>query len=663
MLPLSAVTAAINNPAATLPSPATQPATTQPASSAAATQPALPKDIGAEADLNAMGLEDLMHVKVNSVSKIDQNISQAAAAVTVIGQDDIRRSGLTSIPELLRLAPGLEVARINASQWAIGSRGFNGVDSNKLLVLMDGRTVYDPLYAGVQWNMQDYLMADLDKIEVIRGPGATLWGSNAVDGVINITTKSARDTQGGLLDINGGSFDSNAAIRYGGQLAPDTYYRVYGKFDNTMDLLNHPARNDVGNWNGSNGGFRLDKYPDADTTLTLEANTQYDLGSPGPDAAHPGQLLETRHNSMTGSNILGRWTHNDSPESGMSLQLYYDHFGLDDLQNFNYHRDTADLDFQHHFQLANFNEITWGFGFRSQQEVSSLDHPIFFKNGQRDDYIASSFVQDDITLVPRHFHLILGSKFEDSSYSQFQVQPSARLLFTPNEYNTLWVAASRAVRSPAILELAGHTVVNNLSVNGNADLKPEIVRAYEAGYRTQPTEKLTLDLTTFYNQYNQLIALDTSSIMQTGSLTADNEGRAHSYGVELAANYKVNSAWRLAASYTFFNSHLEVSRASISSPGNDPDTSPKNQFQLHSYYDLSRNLDLNTSAYYVDSMPGVRPYIRLDLGVNWRLGKGLELGVTGQNLLQSHHTEFFQQGITQGQEIPRSVLLHLSYAF
>lgn len=312
-------------------------------------------------DLSKLSLEDLMNLQVTSVSKMPQNISQAAAAVTVIDQDEISRSGMTSIPDLLRLVPGMDVARIAPGKWAVSVRGFNSQYSDKLLVLMDGRTIYDPLFTGVFWDKQDYVLADLDKIEVIRGPGATLWGSNAVNGVINITTKSAEDTQGLLVTGIGGTLDSGGSVRYGGKLDDDTYYRVYGKFSDTSDFQS-PSGTHLGDGQDTTStGFRVDKIPDAQNNFTVQGDIQYSAVQ-----GITGVNIDTLPGGGSG-NLLARWSHTDSDKSGLALQVYYDHADRFTPEVINYHHDAADLDYQQHFPLGDAQEINWGFGTRAER--------------------------------------------------------------------------------------------------------------------------------------------------------------------------------------------------------------------------------------------------------------------------------------------------------
>jgi iron complex outermembrane receptor protein len=457
-----------------------------------------------------------MKVEVYSVSKHAQAVAEAPAAVTVIGQDDIQRSGMNSIPELLRLVPGLDVARINSNQWAISSRGFNDLYANKLLVMMDGRSVYTPLFSGVYWDTLDYVMPDLDHIEVIRGPGATLWGSNAVNGVINITTKSARDTQGWLVDGLGGNETQQGEIRYGGAIDSNTFFRVYGKYRNFEDFPNAAGDDQHDGWQDFRGGFRIDRYAGENDTLTLQGDAYSDRTGQTIDApvlTPPFRSAVYAENDFSGANILGRWTHVVSPTSDMSLQFYYDRQDRPDVQ-LGYSLDTFDLDFQHRFQLAQNNEVIYGGDARFMMDHIENTQLGTFSPTSRNDYLVSGFIQDDVTLVPDKLHFIAGTKLEQNSYSGFEYQPSGRLLWTPNESNSVWGAVSRAVRTPSRWEQDSQIIFSTMPTAqgipaqidtiGNKGFDSEAMTAYELGYRVRATQAVTIDSSVFYDSYDKL---------------------------------------------------------------------------------------------------------------------------------------------------------------
>jgi iron complex outermembrane receptor protein len=637
-----------------------------------------------------MSLEDLMNVEITSVSKHREKVAQAPAAVAVISQEDVRRSGMTSIAELLRLSPGLEVARVHANQWAITSRGFNDVFANKLLVLMDGRTVYTPAFSGVYWDTVDYVLPDLDRIEVIRGPGATMWGANAVNGVINITTKSARDTQGWLFDGVAGSEEQIGSVRYGGKIDDRTYYRVYGKYRNVDDAALAGGERAQDGWEAMRGGFRIDRYATDQDTLTVQGDAFTErTGDTATfvDFVPPAFLRQVdRVGNQSGGNVLARWTHVISPVSDFSLQLYYDDVHRSDAYG-DYTVDTFDIDFQHRFELTPGQQLIWGAGFRFMADQIGAEHGLVVSPDARDTFLLSAFVQDDITLVKDRLHLFVGSKFEENSYTGFEVQPSARLLYTPSERNSFWGAVSRAVRTPSranedmAVPIAGARDPQSglpveLNVVGNRGLYSEQLVAYELGYRSQVTKTFSVDAAAFYNVYDNLlslqpqtprVAVDGGGPREVIDLPYSNKRRADTYGLEVAANWNVTDNWRLAASYTWLNVmvHSSSSDRNLQPETTDEENVPRNQAQIRSYLDLTRDLELNAAAYYVENLggPHIPSYIRVDLGLTWRPAKGAELTVGVQNLLDDRHPEFNGQFGVESTEMQRAVYAQFLYRF
>jgi iron complex outermembrane receptor protein len=643
--------------------------------------------VGVE-DLTKMNLEDLLNVEVSSVSKHKQKVSGAAAAVTVISQDDIRRSHLDSVPELLRLSPGVDVARLNANTWAISAGGYNDVFANKLLVLMDGRTVYTPLFSGVFWDLQETIVADLDRIEVIRGPGATLWGANAVNGVINITSKSARDTQGGLVDSTIGEYGQRGAVRYGGKLDADTYYRVWGQYRGVNDFPMTGGGEGFDGWGSLSGGFRVDRYAGPDDTLTLIGNfgkTHQADDQHVPSLLPPYFSTNRTIQDSNSQNILGRWTHVISERSDFTVQAYFDRIDHPST-GFRYKLNLADIDFQHRFPLGDRQEIIYGAGYRfSTDDVGPGDRGVFVPR-HRDDYIANAFVQDDLTIVKDRLHFILGTKLEQNSYSGFEVQPSARLLYTPSEKQTVWGSVSRAVRTPSRWEqdsslqfqaLAGPGGASILTASQpNKSFQSENELAYELGHRYQATKSLSFDTTAFYHQYDHLRSFEPGVASFDPAppvphinvpIRLQNKLAADTLGVEVAANWKVTSNWRLSGSYSFLTTEAQ-NRGS-----HDPTTAefleggnPRNQSQVHSYLDLTKNLEFDASLYFVDSLAYLKvpSYFRADLALTWKPRENMEFTVGVQNLLAPRHREYGSLSTDiQATEIPRTVFAQLTYRF
>jgi iron complex outermembrane receptor protein len=415
------------------------------------TSPAGSSSSAAVEELTKLTLEDLMNVEVTSVSKQKQRVADAPAAIYVINQDEIRRSGLTSIAELLRLAPGLDVARFNANTSAISARGHNGLLASKLLVLQDGRTLYTSLFSGVHWCAQDYVLEDIDRIEVIRGAGSTIWGANAVNGVINITTKNARETQGGLLTTTLGSEEQVGAVRYGGKLDERTYYRGYARYRSVDDSALANGDEDHDGWEAERGGFRIDRFATEQDLFTLQGDIYsgrqgLTIGLPVSTPPFSAVVSDTGRNA--GGNVLGRWTHTISDKSDFAVQLYYDRFEWQEAR-YGYEMDTFDLDFQHRFAVGQRNEVIWGAGYRFQSDQCNRTQWSWLDSDSRDTHLVSAFVQDDLTVIPNRLHVFAGSKFEVNSFTGFEIQPSVRTVWTPNEKQSFWGAISRSVRIPS----------------------------------------------------------------------------------------------------------------------------------------------------------------------------------------------------------------------
>jgi iron complex outermembrane receptor protein len=619
-------------------------------------------------DLGALSLEDLMTLEITSVSKQRQKTADSPAAIYVITQDDIRRSGMNSIPELLRLSPGLTVSQVSANQWAVSARGFHDVFADKLLVMMDGRTIYSPLFSGVYWDQQDYVLADLDRIEVIRGPGATLWGANAVNGVINITSKSARDTQGFLADTTLGTEDQIGSLRYGGRFDDRTFYRAYVKYRDTDDSVTLTNERAHDGWESLRGGFRIDRYATDTDTFTLQGDAY--SGSSGETLAFPSFSVPFNHQVDTtarigGANILARWTHVVSATSDFDLQLYYDRVERKDAE-LTYHLDTWDIDFNHRFELTKSQHLIYGAGLRLQRDLDLGAGPLFLTPEQRTTYIASAFVQDSLTLIPDRLQLFLGTKLESNSYSGFEVQPGARMMWTPNASNSVWASVSRAVRTPARYEQditrtvrgvpTGTPLPGQTDVVGNPDFESETLIAYELGYRFNLGKNVSVDLAGFYNDYDKIRSVATGSPFLNGSpaplhlvvpLTFGNKIQGATYGGEVAATWNVTDQWRLSGSYSLLFADFRTNSAAV-----DPQqirdlerSAPRNQFQIHSAYQLSRDIDVNAALYYTDNIGqfGIPSFVRVDANVAWRPTKGLEWTVGVQNALDDQHPEFASQ--------------------
>jgi len=614
-----------------------------------------------QSELMQMSIQELMDIEVTSVSKKQQKIAETAAAVFVITREDIKRSGATNIPDLLRMVPGLEVARINANRWAVSSRSFNGQFANKLLVLMDGRSVYNPFFSGVSWDVQDTVLEDIERIEVIRGPGASLWGANAVNGVINIITKSAGDTQGGLIEAGGGSEERGfSTARYGGKLSEDAFYRVYAKYFNrdAGTVVFSGDGND--DWQQGRSGFRLDWQSSSRDSLTLQGDAY--KGSAGQSVTlasllPPFELIADDEINVAGANVLGRWKRSLSDTSDMGLQIYYDWAEREEVE-FSYRYNVFDIDWQHLFAAGERHEVVWGLGCRVTRYSSDGTFTFTMDPESSTDPLFSAFVQDEIALVDERLLLTLGSKLEHNEYSGFEVQPTARLMWKPVENHEVWAAVSRAVRTPSPVEQDARFNVavlppdTLLSLFGDDNYDSEDLLAYELGYRSQLTSRFSLDVATFYNDYTKLRAVQLESPFYEFSpspphvvipLIFNNDLDGASYGVEVAADWRLLTWWRLQAAYTFLQLHLDSKGESIEAESEILEgTSPEHQFSLRSSMDLPKKVKLDLWLRYVDALPDleVDSYVTLDARLAWQPLENLELSLVGQNLLDGQHLEY-----------------------
>ena len=657
---------------------------------------ASPSDTGPPlpADLTELSIEDLMDIEITSVAKKAQKLSEAAAAVFVITNDDLRRSGVTSIPEALRMVPGLQVARIDANKWAITSRGFNGRFSNKLLVLIDGRSVYTPLFSGVYWDTKDTLLEDIDRIEVIRGPGAALWGANAVNGVINIITKRSQDTQGGLVVAGTGTEERGfGAVRYGGKLGQDAYGRIYAKYFSRDDAVFASGEDASDGWDVWRTGFRMDWQGSGPDALTLqgdlyEGETGETVITKSLDPGEPPTSDED--NDMSGADLLGRWKHTISDTSEIALQVYYDRTERNSVIVDQVH-DTLDIDFQHHFNLGQRHEIVWGLGYRFVSDDISNTFCGSWDPDSRDDDLYSGFVQDDITLIKDRLRLTLGSKFEHNDYTGHEIQPNARLMWTPHEGHSVWTAVSRAVRTPSRTEHDGRLITTVLppgsliplfpgpvvaGVVGDGDYDSEELLAYELGYRVQPTDQLSVDIATFYNDYRHLRTLEPGDLFPEMSpppahlvllSSADNNMEGETYGVEVAADWRPLDWWGLKATYTYLQIQLELGKDSGDTISESAEgESPHQQVSLRSSMDMMQDLALDCWVRYVDDLPsqGMDSYITLDVRLGWKVLENVKLSVVGQNLFDDRHPEYEPEFVdTIATEVERSVYGKITWQF
>jgi iron complex outermembrane receptor protein len=641
-------------------------------------------------DLAKLNIEDLMNIEVTSVSKKEQKLSRTASAIFVISPEDIARSGANNIPDLLRMVPGVEVAQINSSKWAISIRGFNGQYSNKLLVLVDGRTVYTPMLSGVFWDVQEVILNDIDRIEVIRGPGATVWGANAVNGVINIITKKANDTQGGFVTAGGGNYEHGfGAARYGGRLGNATTYRVSADGFNRTHLHGLSDLNGYDDWEMVHGVFRVDTNASAEDSITIEGEAI--KGNAGEIASSPLSILPPVNGLLhlrdrnSGWNVLSKWNHVASARSETSLQAYFDRSTRSDM-TYGIGVNTFDLDFQHHIGWGERQDIVWGLGYRVSTDETLSTLRISFHPSSQTTQLFSSFIQDEVTMLPERLYLTLGTKLEHNDYTGFELQPSARIAWTLSPRNTLWAAVSQAQRTPSrgdtgiLVNLAALPGPNNLPIvvgySGNPSQKAEREMSVETGYRAQLSNRVSLDSTIFFSHYRDLVSVEPSA----ASFDAEpiphfvvlsrfaNLFYGETHGFEMFADWKVTSRWSLHPGYSFLSMHMHRDAASndlTTGPATEGSI-PNHQAQLRSRIALPGHLQWNTAAHFVGSLPalGVASYTRLDSNMTWRAGERFSISLVGQNLLQGHHLEYTgPDSSVQSNLIKRSAYAKVSWWF
>ena len=610
-------------------------------------------------ELSNLSIEELGDIQVTSVAKLAEPVREAPAAIYVITHDDIIRSGATSVPEMLRLAPNLQVQQSGASKYVITARGLSGAVAdqtftNKLLVLIDGRSVYTPLYSGVYWDMQDVLPENIDRIEVISGPGATLWGANAVNGVINIITRKSSDTQGGLLDIGAGNLERSYSLQYGGRVASDLSYRVYAKtfYDSPTVTAAGTGAND--GWTKPQAGFRLDWTPSAANTVTVQGD-----GFQGSESQ-----LGAADESIVGANLSARWNHAWQDGSALQVQAYFDREGREtQAGGGSFVLNTFNLDVQHSFALGDRNEFVWGGGVRSTLEKIDGTASLLFRPSDRSLNLADLFGQDTVSLSSKT-KLVLGLKLEDDPYSGPALLPNGRLSWTPNNAIMLWTAVSQAIRSPTpfdtdVIEKSGGAVL----LTGDAAFKPEKLTAFELGARAQPSANVSFSASAYYNVYDNLKSIELTPVTLF-PLSWGNGIKGYTYGLEAWGEIKVAPWWRLSPGFNLISEHLTFASGStgsllgVAQVGDDP----QGQASLKSSMDLGRNVALDADLRYAGALPDPKlpAYTELNLRLGWNLSRRLQLSLSGFNLLHAYHQEL---PAAEANAVPRSFYAEMRLRF
>jgi len=601
--------------------------------------------------LKGLSMEALMDVEVTSVTRKKQKMAESAAAVYVINQEDIRRSGLQSIPEILRMAPGIHVARIDSSKWAITSRGFNGRFANKLLILMDGRSVYSPLFSGVYWDVQDMVLEDIERIEIIRGPGATMWGANAVNGVINIISKSTVDTQSGLFTVASGTNEKySSTLRYGSEINESTSYRVYAKGFKRQGGEFYQNNDHVeDNWKNNRLGFKIESLLTSSDNISIQGDWYTGVAEQNifqPISRTSGLVLRDEADTQ-GGNILANWEHRWSDDLGLALKVYFDRTKRKNKALYE-KRDTFDIDFQSDLLLSK-QQIIWGLSYRTTTDdmEEPITSPISYTPQDRRNNTVSAFIQDDISFYNDKFHLIVGSKYELNDYTGNEWQPNIRFLWSPNQQSSYWASIARAVRVPSRLENDVQIQTGGpITVFGSNDFVSEELIAYELGYRFYPQHNFSFDIAGFINQYDELLTfeLDTS-IRPPSKMFIDNKMQGKTYGLEIASNWGVSPDWSMNFSYTWLKTSFNLDSDSMDSTAiQHVNNTPEHQMQISSHWNLFKNIELDSSLYYVSEIPdsNINEYTRFDVRLGWNISKNLQASIAVQNLLDQKHPEFIE---------------------
>ncbi len=644
-------------------------------------------------------LEDLINVEVISVSKKPEQVSDAAAAISVITQEDIRRSGATSIPDALRLATGLQVSQISASKWAISSRGFADLFSRNMLVLVDGRSLYTPMFSGVYWDAQHLPLVDIERIEIIRGPGATMWGANAVNGVINIITTASSETQGLLLSgAAGAELPGTGLVRWGGTLGEQFTYRVYGKYFTRERSVNTTGEEANDDWDFGRVGIRMDRIGKSGSRLMINGDLyQGEVGeeysSPkfnpteGMDPLDPAayEQMEKSTSDIYGGSLQAQLQFASFGGSESEIKCYFDRF---------YHqvsfsgelRHTADLDFQNRIELQTDHDLIWGVGYRFTSDEVDSSFTISLDPDSRSTHLYSAFIQDNLGLSRNRVQISLGSKFEHNDYSGAEIQPSLRLMWKPQTPHSIWGSVSRAVRTmsrgesafrmnykiaPAVPDPTHPEQIMPVLITllGNKDLESEDLLAVELGYKFNYCKLVTFEAAGFFNSYRDLAGLDPSSmendfVLDTvpyihSKFATGNVGTAETKGFEVSLNLQTADWLRFFAGYTYLDVELKSDEASLEGAGQSVvliNASPVHQLNCRAYCDLPKGFEFDICAYLAGEMEevDVKAYQRLDARFGWR-SRSLDISLAFQNILEDQHVEFWDSWYGAANQVESSV--------
>ncbi|MBV8470214.1 MAG: TonB-dependent receptor [Burkholderiaceae bacterium] len=603
---------------------------------------------GSGPDLTSLSLEQLGNVHVTSVSRYDERLTDAPASVYVISGEEIRRANVHSLPEALRLAPNLQVAQINAYQYAITARGFNSSTANKLLVLIDGRTIYTPLYSGVFWDAQDVLLQDIDRIEVVSGPGGTLWGANAVNGVINIVTKKASESSGTFVSATDGQVQQEVALRHGGSTgASGGAYRAYVKFDDWNHSTTADGNAALDGWHRAQAGFRADWHP-----ANVEMTVQGDIYG---DQIDQTQAMLQRN---SGANLLVRWECLLPSDSIVQLQTYYDHTSRNYPGLFSEKLDILDVAAQVIEASNTSGQTVWGGGYRTADDRVGSSAFLAVLPAHMQLQWGNVFAQRVWTLTP-DFQITTGARFEYNSYTHIEFLPSLRLTWKPTQDELLWTGLSRAVRAPSRIDtdfyFPGHPPYQ---LAGGPGFRSEIADTLDVGWRTQAGNDLSYSLTAFHSLYQHLESIEPSG---NSTYVVGNQNSGRTNGLEAWATYEATVNWTVSAGLLLQTETFSGPYLSASSLGNDPHS----QLSLKSHWTIGNGKSLDMFLRHVGQLPSpaTPAYTTLDLSARWRLSQDVELTISGRNLLGSPHEEFTQATAGSSIVLQRAIDVTLKASF
>ncbi|WP_416308133.1 TonB-dependent receptor plug domain-containing protein [Neptunicella sp. SCSIO 80796] len=638
-----------------------------------------PRLASAEDNYFDLTLEQLLDINVSIVSKKQEAMATAPAAIYVITGEDIQRSGITTIPDALRMVPGLNVAQSDSNSWAISARGFNSVLANKLLVLLDGRTLYNPVFGGVMWEAHDVVLDDIERIEVVRGPGGTLWGANAVNGVINIITKHAADTQGKLITVKYGEEEQGTlSVRQGGEFADNAFYRVYAKAFERDSLQKASGTDNYDDWNGINAGFRLDW----DDNLSLDGGVYQAKTRQRKEnysLVAPYVSIENQTIVYQGANIHMGWSEQDPHGTGLNVQSFIDWTKRDEPFNFIDERITIDMDVQYNWFAGQRQELTVGAGFRFNADTNQGNNNVEFTDNKRRNRLFSAFVQDKIALSPEQWFVTLGAKFEHNDFSGFEIQPNIRLQWIPNEQHMLWAAISEAVRTPTPIEQELTSTIATaanvrLAFVPNPDFKSEQLTAYELGYRAQLASNFSMDVTGFYNDYDALqsIRVGAPYMFDNGVDPAyfllpvkfTNGSEAQSEGFETLFDWMLSPDLKLSLNYSYLHLNQELTEPQ-SGDEQLVNVYPQHKLAMKVFWNVVENWTIDTTASFVDDLQGtnVEQYSRVDINIGGQLTDNIRLNLTAQNLFDSAHREFGDVSDLNSALVEQSVFAKLTFSY